>query len=151
MQLARENFLKFDTDNDGVISLADFSVAMAKHDPSWTRPERRDQLRAMYSAVDSVGDGLVRFEEFAIMRVRKKGGGGATPRTIAATTMPTPRCWTPRVGGTPACPPMPPMPPMPHTSLEAPRNGLALTPCLVALPPLHAPTRPQGCRHRIWR
>ena len=39
-----------------------------------------------------------------------------------------------------------------HTpALEAPRNGLALTPCLVALPPLHAPTRPQGCRHRIWR
>lgn len=53
--LARENFRRFDVDGDGLISRADFQHAMARHDQSWARPERREQLDAMYRAVDLDG------------------------------------------------------------------------------------------------
>ena len=90
VELARANFAEFDVDGDGLISHQDFVIAMSRHDPSWTAPNRRAQLDAMYAAVDLDGDGRVDFADFAVMRVRKKLAV-ATPRSAA---------WaTPRPGG----------------------------------------------------
>lgn len=72
VDLARENFRKFDADGDGIISRADFGAAMARHDRSWMLPRKAAQLDAMYHAVDVDGTGAVTFEKFCVMRVRKK-------------------------------------------------------------------------------
>ena len=84
VQLARDNFSMYDTDMDGMISMEDFALAMGKQDPIWQQPEKKPQLKEMYDAVDHDHDGVVRFEEFAMMRVRKKGVSIASPAKAAA-------------------------------------------------------------------
>ena len=115
VELARENFTKFDRDGDGSISRADFAAAMAQHDPKWASPAKSEQLDAMYATVDTDGDGIVRFTEFAVMRCRKK---------MTAQANETPRGWVTARGPTlppQSCPPqqqqqyvMPPQQPQPH-------------------------------------
>ena len=41
VELARENFRKFDADGDGMISRHDFGMAMARHDQSWLSPHKK--------------------------------------------------------------------------------------------------------------
>ena len=77
---ARQAFAKFDCDGDGVVSRDDFRQAMREIDP--TRVHDAAALDAMFDAVDTDADGLVRFEDFVRMQQQKKprGAGGEGER-----------------------------------------------------------------------
>ena len=76
-------FTEFDVDGDGLVSFADFSTAMAKHNSAFADPSKRGQLETMYKGVDLDGNGRVDVVDFMLMRVRAKQGS-STPAAAAA-------------------------------------------------------------------
>ena len=72
LELARQNFLKFDVDGDGVISRADFGQAMGVYDSSWTEESGKLLLDSLFAAANIDGSGRVTPAQFCVMRVDKK-------------------------------------------------------------------------------
>ena len=83
VEQATLQFTEFDVDGDGLVSFADFSTAMAKHNSAFADPSKRGQLETMYKGVDLDGNGRVDVVDFMLMRVRAKQGS-STPAAAAA-------------------------------------------------------------------